>query len=57
MTGYTVLTVENGTDSLLILKSHDGPMHLLLTNVVISEMNGRELFNMVAKKHQNIKMC
>ena len=57
MTGYTVLTVKNGTEALLALKSYDRPLHLLLTDVVMPEMNRREFFNIVAEKHKSIKVC
>ncbi len=54
--GYTVITAKNGVDALLVLKAHDGPMHLLLTDVVMPEMNGRELFNRVTDEYPNLKV-
>ncbi len=54
--GYTVITANNGAEALLALESHDGPVHLLLTDIVMPEMNGRELFNTIVEKYPNLKV-
>jgi len=41
--GYEVLIAENGRRSLELCKNYDGIIHLLITDVVMPEMNGREL--------------
>jgi len=41
--GYHVLLAENGRKSLEICKSFTGPIHALITDVVMPETNGREL--------------
>ncbi len=38
--GYKVLTAKNGADALDIASRHAGPLHLLLTDVVMAEMSG-----------------
>ena len=43
--GYDVLTAENGNQALEILKTYTDPVHLLLTDVIMPEMNGRELYD------------
>ncbi len=41
--GYTVLTASNGGEALLLLDRHDGPVHLMVTDMVMPGVSGREL--------------
>jgi len=41
--GYRVLETAGGPAALALVKSHPGPIHLLLTDVVMPGMSGREL--------------
>ncbi len=41
--GYDALAAESGPDALALAAAFDGPIHLLLTDVVMPKMNGREL--------------
>jgi CheY-like chemotaxis protein len=38
--GYTVLEANNGAEALLISQRHSGPIQLVLTDIVMPEMNG-----------------
>ncbi len=54
--GYAVLSAENGTEALELLSSHDGVIDLLLTDVVMPEMNGKELYVKVLEKHPEMRV-
>ncbi|MGE5176761.1 MAG: PAS domain S-box protein [Hyphomicrobiales bacterium] len=41
--GYTVFTASSGNDALRVLEAQDGDVDLLVTDVVMPEMGGREL--------------
>jgi len=54
--GYKVLIAENGRDALAALDQHDGPVHLLLTDVIMPDMNGRELSEQIAAREPDMKV-
>jgi two-component system cell cycle sensor histidine kinase/response regulator CckA len=41
--GYQVLSAKNGVEALQASRKHDGPIHLLLTDLVMPRMGGMEL--------------
>ena len=41
--GYTVLTAGTPSEAIHLFQTHEGGVHLLVTDVVMPEMNGREL--------------
>jgi CheY-like chemotaxis protein len=40
--GYNVLPAANGAQALDVARSHQGPIHLLITDVTMPDMGGRE---------------
>src|SRR5712692_1333823 len=43
LSGYTVLEAKDGAEALDIAARHEGPIHLLVTDMVMPGMGGREL--------------
>jgi signal transduction histidine kinase/ActR/RegA family two-component response regulator len=41
--GYSVLTASRGEEALAVARAHDGPIHLLLTDVVMPDLRGGSL--------------
>ena len=41
--GYSVLAARGGTEALRICELHKGPIHLMLSDVVMPHMNGKDL--------------
>ncbi len=54
--GYRVLEASHGGDALQVLKEREGSIHLLLTDVVMPEMSGRELANRLIPFHPKMKV-
>jgi PAS domain S-box-containing protein len=53
--GYTVLTAQDGTEALEICEHHPGPIHLVLTDIVMPRMNGLQLKERVAAQRSGVK--
>jgi two-component system, cell cycle sensor histidine kinase and response regulator CckA len=49
--GYTVLKARNGAQGLHVAEQHRKPIHLLLTDLVMPQMSGRELSNRIVVEH------
>ncbi len=48
--GYHVLVAAGGPEALEIARAHQGPIDLLISDVVMPQMNGRELAKMLAEE-------
>ena len=55
-TGYTVIEAEDGHTALELAGMHVGPIHLLLTDVVMPGISGRELAERVEQIRPGIKI-
>ncbi|HUV51089.1 MAG TPA: response regulator [Anaerolineae bacterium] len=54
--GYKVLDAENGEDALRVSQAHEGPIHLMITDVVMPRMGGKELSEKLRPFYPRIKV-
>jgi PAS domain S-box-containing protein len=54
--GYKVIDAPDGATAIRISQEHKGPIHLLLTDVIMPGMNGRELANKVSPTRPEMKV-
>ena len=54
--GYRVLEADSGETALDLAASYQGPIDLLLTDIVMPKMGGRELAAALAPRHPGIKV-
>jgi DNA-binding response OmpR family regulator len=55
-TGYRVIEARNGADALEAARSHEGEVHLLITDVVMPGMSGRELAERLVAEQAGIRI-
>lgn len=53
--GYRVLEAAHGAEALAAARQHPGPIHLLVTDVVMPGMNGREVAEALARERPDTK--
>jgi len=56
MSGYTVLEAHHGAEALELSNRHAGPIHLLVTDVVMPQMSGRELAQRLSTLRPDLKV-
>ncbi len=54
--GYTVLEASNGIEALEMARRYSGPIHLLLTDVVMPQMNGNDLARWLQSERPKTKV-
>jgi len=54
--GYTVLSADRPKEALRLADGYAGKIHLLLTDVVLPEMNGRILAEQLTKLHPDLRL-
>src|SRR5207244_380905 len=54
--GYTVFDAADGAEAIQISSAHPGPIHLLLTDVIMPGMNGQELAHRIVSLRPRTKV-
>ena len=54
--GYRILDAPNPVEALKVVANHKSPIHLLLTDVVMPVMNGRELAKKLRAKERGLRV-
>jgi len=54
--GYAVLEAANGEEALKISRGNTGPIHLMLTDMVMPGINGRALAQQLSQERQGLKV-
>ena len=52
--GYTVIAAADGDDALSKLEKHHDTIDLLLTDVVLPNLNGKEIYELAVQKHPRL---
>ncbi len=52
--GYTVLAADSGHEALALARSHDGRIHLLVTDVVMPQMSGPQLADALVRERPDV---
>jgi hypothetical protein len=54
--GYLVIEAKHGHEALLVAEQHPGPIHLMLSDVVMPQMSGRELAEQLSPIRREMKV-
>ena len=54
--GYNILEAESGDAALRLCEQHQGPIHLLLSDVIMPGMNGQELASHLMPGHPDMRV-
>ncbi len=56
VSGYSVLEAKDGVEALEIVARHTGPIHLMLTDMVMPKMSGQELASRLKAVRPDVKI-
>jgi len=54
--GYTVLAASSGQEAIELATNHDAPIHLLITDLMMPKMGGRELSNLLRDRLADLQV-
>jgi two-component system, cell cycle sensor histidine kinase and response regulator CckA len=54
--GYTLLEASDGDEATYVAQRHGGPIHLLLTDIVMPRMSGRDLAEQLAPMRPEMRV-
>ncbi len=54
--GYNTLTAQNGEDAFRVIMDFEGPIHLMLTDVIMPEMGGKKLSDRIQMIYPEISV-
>ena len=54
--GYSAIAASDGAQALLLAKAHDGPIHLVLTDIVMPRIGGREVVQRLLKSRPDARI-
>jgi PAS domain S-box-containing protein len=54
--GYKVLAAQSAAEALSFLSQHPEPIHLLLTDVVLPDSNGKSLYKSIASQRDGVRV-
>jgi CheY-like chemotaxis protein len=55
-TGYRVIEARSGSEALELARTRTGGIHLVVTDVVMPEMSGRELVERLRLEHRGLRI-
>ncbi|MBF0501199.1 MAG: response regulator [Candidatus Riflebacteria bacterium] len=53
---YQVLSAVTPDEAILLAETHGGEIHLLITDMVLPEMKGRDLFKQIKNRHSQVRL-
>jgi PAS domain S-box-containing protein len=54
--GYKVLVAGSGSEALQVAAGHEGPLHLLITDVIMPQLGGRQLADLLIRQHPGLRV-
>jgi CheY-like chemotaxis protein len=54
--GYFVLEANNGEDALIVMQDYHSPIHLVITDVMMPEMDGTQLVSLLRDWYPQMKV-